>query len=339
MSHWTPNNHAAYGQFSKGYQKISHSFRGHAPLSTDTIHVFSHLRHFPSSWFLCCSDPVYSLLYIYCDRSMGRSSECAWERARFPTNNIDIQHLNWYYIFRFIFSSWECTRGATVTHSAFDHCGAAQFEHPKWCHSPPNALWSAYHPALGSLLQWSSMPWRGTEKWSASEWPQLWSLHPPLRHLERTQIWACALGDRTHIWWKVRSRFSFWERKSNFPLFHTWSSLDPCTITTTGTILILTLVYSAKTSISLMVSMIKFGLKCQQKQQNMEELDFAITQTSHWFSTQNLLLMQLSAIVSRIQRHISIERKFGANNSVSRERWKYIYFCPWLYQYKWDRLG
>jgi hypothetical protein len=72
--------------------------------------------------------------------------------------------------------------------------------------------------------------------------------------------------------------------------------------------------------------MIKFGLKCQQKQQNMEELDFAITQTSHWFSTQNLLLMQLSAIVSRIQRHISIEKKFGANSKLARERWKYICF-------------
>ena len=77
-----------------------------------------------------------------------------------------------------------------------------------------------------------------------------------------------------------------------------------------------------------MVSMIKFGLKCQQKQQNME--DFAITQTSRWFSTQNLLLMQLSAIVWRIQRHILIERKFGANSKLSRERFKYIYFCPWL---------
>ena len=82
-----------------------------------------------------------------------------------------------------------------------------------------------------------------------------------------------------------------------------------------------------------MVSMIKFGdfgLKCQQKQQNMEELDFANTRTSHWFSTQNLLLMQLSAIVWRIQRHISIERKFVANSKRSRERWKYIYFCPCL---------
>ena len=80
-----------------------------------------------------------------------------------------------------------------------------------------------------------------------------------------------------------------------------------------------------------MIALTQFGLNRQQKQQNMEELDFAITQTSHWFSTQNLLLMQLSAIVSRIQRHISIERKFVANSKLARERWKYIYFWPWLY--------
>ena len=57
------------------------------------------------------------------------------------------------------------------------------------------------------------------------------------------------------------------------------------------------LLYLAKTTLSFPITLTQFRLNRQQKQQNMEELDFAITQISYWFSTQNLLLMQLSAIV------------------------------------------
>ena len=41
------------------------------------------------------------------------------------------------------------------------------------------------------------------------------------------------------------------------------------------------LFYSAETTLSFMIALIQFRLNRQQKQQNMEELDFATTLMSH----------------------------------------------------------
>ena len=109
-----------------------------------------------------------------------------------------------------------------------------------------------------------------------------------------TDLSICPWGQDAH---RVKSSMQILllGEKIEFPTFHTWNSLDSCTITTIGMTLILTLVYSAKTSISLMVSMIKFGFKCQQKQQNMTEPDSG--------STNIILFLHPERVVDATQSH------------------------------------
>jgi hypothetical protein len=65
-------------------------------------------------------------------------------------------------------------------------------------------------------------------------------------------------------------------QKIQLRLLHTSTSLDSCTATTSGINEIEMWFYSARTTIPASIAMTKFGLKLEQKQQNLEVRDLQI---------------------------------------------------------------